>query len=174
MDNGLEEFAIRLEAMLPRLMRSLFNPDPEDPLIELPMAQLRVMRTLFVGDRTVSDLSEDFALSMSACTQMINRLESMGLVARRGDTDDRRVRHIGLSEEGRHKMLERRRRRVDRAKKVLAGMEESEQNQVVSVLEKLLATAEPHAHGAESLSTTAELEQALPIMPPYAPKEPGG
>ena len=104
MDNRNLELAIRLEALLPKVMRALFNPDPTDPLIELPMAQLRMVRLLTNRDYTVSDLSEEFNLSMSACTQMVNRLETMGLVARRGDEGDRRIRHVGLSEKGKRQM----------------------------------------------------------------------
>jgi DNA-binding MarR family transcriptional regulator len=154
----LKDFAASLETLLPRLIRALFNPDPDDSLMELPVAQLRVMRTLTHGDRTVSELSEEFGLSMSACTQMVNRLESMGLVSRRGDEGDRRVRHIGLSEEGR--------------RQVLVGLPQSEQAHIIELLEKLLAIAEDHSPGRESHAIDAEqLEQGLPLMRPSPQEE---
>lgn len=165
------EFAIKLEAMFPRVIRAIFASDPSDPLMDLQIAQIRVMRTLFRGDRTVSDLSEEFGLSMSACTQMINRLEAMGLVDRRGDSDDRRIRHIGLSEKGLAQMKERQRLRVSRAQQTLQNLTAEEQERIVWALERLLLEAGTISGRGDSLTTTAELEQALPVMPPYSPQD---
>lgn len=165
MADQTREFAARLETLMPRLIRSLFNPDPEDPLVDLPLAQLRVIRTLWHGNRTVSELSEEFGLSMSACTQMVNRLESMGLVARREDEEDRRVRHVGLSEKGRLQMRARHERRVDRAASVLVGFTGEEQEQVVSLLQRMLVVAEQNARGKETLVSIAEELQAFPLAP---------
>ncbi len=169
MDNPNTLLAIRLETLLPKVMRALFNPDPEDPMTDLPMAQLRMVRLLTNRDYTVSELSEEFNLSMSACTQMVNRLETMGLVTRRGDEGDRRIRHVTLSEKGKRQMQDRHQRRVARAEKVLDSLPEGMSEQVVSALEALVAATSGRVSGADSVATTAELEQALPSTPPYSP-----
>jgi MarR family 2-MHQ and catechol resistance regulon transcriptional repressor len=164
-DNSSFELATTMEVQLPRVMRALFAADPKDPLVELQIAQLRMMRVLFLGDRTVSDLSEEFNLSMSACTQMVNRLESLGLVDRRGDVDDRRIRHIGLTDDGLMKMQARHKRRVERAEKLLSSLTDEARQEIRRALEILVEAAGPYATGIESLATTAELEHGMSAPP---------
>lgn len=133
--------ARELETLLPNLMRSLFGTDKDDPLTELTMPQLRIMRMVLEGDHTVSSLSEEMALSVSAATQMVNRLEHSGLVERAEYPADRRMKRVRLSARGLALMHRRRDRRVERIRQVLTEMSPEEKDSLVDRLREFHVAA---------------------------------
>jgi DNA-binding MarR family transcriptional regulator len=84
-DETLQEQAEKLECLLPRLMRRLFTLEIDHPAMELPLAQLRMSLILQGGPRSISSLSEEMSISVSATTQIADRLERAGMVARVSD-----------------------------------------------------------------------------------------
>ncbi len=167
MDKEIER-AIKLEALVPRLIRSMFQHDEDSQWIELPVGQIRVMRLLYAGPSTPSDLSAQLSLSVSAITQVANRLEALGLIERSEDSEDRRVRHLRLSPEGQKLMYRRHTMRVRRARTALAALDQKKQQQIIDSLEELLAVCEPSLfRGVEPPEVTAEIEQLLPPPPVY-------
>lgn len=162
----LEERAERLEALWPVIARMLFRPADDDPLSELPVAQLRVIRVLALGSRTLSELAGELNLSMSAATQIANRLEEAGLVEKVGDSHDRRIRHLSLSERGTALMDARRQGRVDRVKQVFGRIPEARQIAILTEFDILLeACRQVLPPKSDSVAMVAELEQALPLPP---------
>ena len=171
MDSSLDR-AIKLEALVPRLIRSIFQHDEDSQWIELPVGQIRVMRLLYAGPSTPSELSGQLSLSVSAITQVANRLEALGLIERSEDCDDRRVRHLRLSARGHALMFRRHTGRVMRAQLALSAVDEETQQQIIDSLEKLLSVCHPDLFkGVESPDVTAEIEQLLPPPPPYLRSE---
>jgi DNA-binding MarR family transcriptional regulator len=163
LSDDAKQAATHLENLFPRVQRALFHPDPEDPLRDLPLAQLRMMRLLFGSNRTPSELSVETGLSISAVTQLANRLEALGLVSRRVDEEDRRVRYLGLSPDGQAKMNERQKRRVERAESVLAVIDPARRKVVIDALEDLYEAARKvRGEGKDSLALLAEQEQRMP------------
>lgn len=161
------ERAARMEILLPQVMRALFRPALDDPLSELTMAQIRIMRILYAEDRTPSDLGEELGMSVSAVTQMSNRLEHMMLIERIDDKEDRRVKHLRLTENGRFLMLQRHDRRVSNAADVLALLSEERQAEILDVLEELRRVTSLNRPISEpdSLVMVAEMEGVLPPLP---------
>ncbi len=67
----------------------------------LTYVQFSVLMRLHHGERCgVSDIGEQLGVSRAAASQMVDRLVQMGLVERREDPDDRRVRRLSLTERG--------------------------------------------------------------------------
>ena len=85
-----------------RVMRALmFAEPPVSELHVLPLAQLRLLWTIFYhGDATMKDYSEKLSVSQSTVTQLAERLIRRSLVERRADTLDRRVVRLHLSATG--------------------------------------------------------------------------
>lgn len=158
--------AVRLESLLPTVMRVLFRHDGDEPLVELSVAQMRMMRLLYARDRMPGEVSTELGLTPSAVTQIANRLEKSGLIERRSDPTDRRVRLIGLSEDGRQKMRQRQAYRVSRAEGVLVALSDAHRRALVEALEDLVEAA-PTIAAPDPIALVAELEQALPTVPPY-------
>jgi DNA-binding MarR family transcriptional regulator len=104
--------AAKLESLLPKLMRRLFTLDPSHPANDLPLAQLRVCTILQAGPRTVSAIGEELGISVSAATQIADRLERVGFVERVAERDDRRMKKVQLTAHGDEVMASRREKRV--------------------------------------------------------------
>jgi DNA-binding MarR family transcriptional regulator len=150
----------------------MFKPDPNDPLVELPVGQMRMMRLLTTKAWTPSSLGEELGLSVSAVTQMANRLDSIGFVDRIEDPSDRRVKHLMLTPLGREMMTRRQERRVHRLESVLSKMSEKRQIEFIVLLEELLEASAAAAEVMDnSIFMEAEMEQKLPLPPSYVTEE---
>jgi DNA-binding MarR family transcriptional regulator len=161
MKNSLRADAERVEALVPQAMRALYRQDPSDPLLDFSVAQLRMLRSLREGSCTASSLGEALGLSVSAITQMANRLEASGLVERIDDVADRRIKHLSLTERGLKLLGERRSRRIDQAQEVLARLTGEERAQLIHALDKVVL-AGGAIEGTQPHSLVAELELRLP------------
>jgi DNA-binding MarR family transcriptional regulator len=85
-----------------RVMRALMFEEPPVPELNvLPLAQLRLLWTVFYHpDATMKDYSEKLSVSQSTVTQLAERLIRRGLLERQADTHDRRVVRLHLNSLG--------------------------------------------------------------------------
>ena len=138
---SLDQQAEDLEGLLPRLMRQLFTIDPEHATAELPLAQLRLCYTLMSGSRSLTSIAEELSVSVSAATQLADRLERANLVARVVCAEDRRVKRLKLTDYGANAMESRRRIRVEYARKALEHLPEARRELVLEILGEMLSAA---------------------------------
>ncbi len=139
--SALRDMAVETEKLLPRIMRRMFTLDAAHPANDLTLAQLRLCTILQAGPQTVSALSEELAISVSALTQLADRLERAGLVERVPMLSDRRCRRIQLTEEGARVMELRREMRVKRAEGALARLSPEAREHILDNLRVLLDAA---------------------------------
>ncbi len=130
----------RLSTLLVSLARGLFGGD--DHVSELPLRQLRVCAILHGGPKSMSELSRELGVSLSAMTQIADRLERSRLVKRSFEGTDRRVRCLQLTARGQRIMRLREDARTQRASQVLRRLSAGEQDSVISALETLLRACE--------------------------------
>ncbi|MDX1934034.1 MAG: MarR family transcriptional regulator [Capsulimonadales bacterium] len=137
----LERQAAELERLLPIISRQLFSTDPAHPIADLPLGQFRLCTLLHKeGRRTMSQIGEDLGISVSAVTQMADRLERAGLVERTSDTTgDRRNRYLRLTLHGRSLMQSRTAQRLERTTEALRQMTVEERARLIEILDKLRA-----------------------------------
>ena len=135
---SLQQQAERLESLLPKLGRALSIPQELDPLSELTPAQLRFVRAIRGEPRPLSEVAHELQMSLSAATQLAQRLEDQGLLQRLPDPEDKRVRRIGLSPEGEAKLEARRCLRLKSASIILQGLSQLHREQVIVALERLV------------------------------------
>ncbi len=107
------EQAESLATLLPALMRQLMA-GVKDPASDLPLGQLRVCSILCGGSRPMSALSRELGVSLSAMTQIADRMERAKLVRRVPEGTDRRIRCLQLAERGRQIMRRHEQARVER------------------------------------------------------------
>lgn len=124
-------------SLLPTLMRMLSAFD-DDPAAELPLAQLRLCNILYAGPCSMSALSREFGVSLSAMTRIADRLESARLVKRVAVGNDRRVRHLQLTPRGKTIMRQREAARVRSMSAVLRHLPRSRRKDVQNALEMLM------------------------------------
>ncbi len=137
-DPSLHEQAASIVDLMPRLMRMLFDLNTDDPAIDLPVAQLRVCGILRDGPQAMSAISKELKITLSATTQIADRLERAGLVERVTEADDRRVKCLQLTSKGYEIMRNRRECRTAGVEAVLARMNPETRSEVVDALQVLL------------------------------------
>ena len=149
-DTTLQQQAVELECLLPRLMRRMLTLERDHPATELPLAQLRVCTILQGGARTLSAIGDELNISVSATTQIADRLERAGLVERVCGQDDRRTKKLQLSLMGAEMMRSRREQRTAHAARALAYLAPEQRENALLVLQALMeavnATVPPAPH----------------------------
>ncbi len=129
--------AKRMTELLMSLMRDIFAVDVQAS--ELPMRQLRVCAMLYEGSRSMSSLSRELGVSLSAMTQIADRLERAHLVKRAFEGTDRRVRCLQLTPRAQRIMRLRENSRIQRASAALEQLTPEEQANVLTTLQALRA-----------------------------------
>jgi DNA-binding MarR family transcriptional regulator len=125
---------------LRQLMRHL-SAGQEDPAVELPLAQLRVCSVLSGGPLSMSALGRELGVSLSAMTQIADRLERARLVNRVNQGADRRVRLLQLTEHGEKMMLLHQEVRIRRISTVLEHLTPKTRKEVTAALQNLIRAA---------------------------------
>jgi DNA-binding MarR family transcriptional regulator len=98
-----DELIARIEAAEARIM-ALALRDRSAGLfaLDLSMQQFKALFLVAIGGELAGhDLADQLGVGLATTSGIVDRLEKRGLVARRVDPDDRRVRRIGLTDEGR-------------------------------------------------------------------------
>ncbi|MBS1718160.1 MAG: winged helix-turn-helix transcriptional regulator [Armatimonadetes bacterium] len=134
----LREAAIRLEQLIPLSLRALFH-GAEDPLGWLSVSQIRIFRSIEGGPVSASDLAEIHGLTLGAISQHMTRLQAAGLIDIEPDPNDRRVRILTVSAEGKALSERRAAARQAAAEKLLRVMPE---DQLLALLDGLTFLAE--------------------------------
>ena len=130
--------ALTIVNLWPRINRLLFTLDINDPTIELPVAQMRVCSILRDGPRTMSSISLELGISVSAVTQITDRLVRAGMAERVMEDEDRRVRLLQLTPRAEEIMNTRRARRAARVQQALTHIPPPERATIIEVLNQLL------------------------------------
>lgn len=134
--------AERLDNLMRKLLRAMSSGDG-DPLNDLPIAQLKVVRVLATGEKSAGDVGHELGLSPSALSQLVQRLACTGLIVKEEDSSDRRVKRLSLSKSGMQKVRERDKLRHAKATKLLQGLTDEEQDKLLELMEKLVTVKTP-------------------------------
>lgn len=114
----------------------------DDPASALPLRQLRVCAALYVAPQSMSALGRELGFSLSAMTQIADRLERAGLVTRWFDAPDRRVRRLRLTPRARRMLRLREEARIRRVAAVLATMTDEARESTLSAFKALRQAAQ--------------------------------
>ena len=116
------------------------------------------------GPVRLTALAAKEGVSQPSMTQLIQRLERLGLVARLADPDDGRAALIGITEDGQTLLNDRKRMRRERLKALMATLTAEEESALwlaarvaLPTLYRLAANADCPAHSdsAERVESTA-------------------
>lgn len=133
-DSDVPAHAAEANELLMSIVRDLLYV--EDRTSNLPLRQLRVCARLYDGALSMSQLSRRMGVSLSAMTQIADRLERAGLVTRVANGPDRRVRCLTLTASGRRAMRAREKARLA---KLSAAFEMMNDKSRVELIEGLRA-----------------------------------
>jgi DNA-binding MarR family transcriptional regulator len=134
------EQAHSFASLLPKLLRQL-SAGVGDPVMDLPLAQLRVCSILCDGPRPISALSRELGVSVSAMTQIADRLERARLAKREPMHGDRRVRCLRLTRRGETMMQHHDQARAARMAQMLEHLTPEEQHAAADALQSMIRAA---------------------------------
>lgn len=128
--------------------------------------QLAVLRKAAQLERTpIGGLARAVHLSQPTVTGILDRLEKRGLVQRTRDEQDRRAVNIGITPSGKALLDRAPSLLQDQFRKELDKLQEWEQTQMLSILQRIAAMME-----AEGLAATPHLTTSMyEVAPPPAP-----
>lgn len=138
MDEMIKDQSRSLTRLLSKVMRRLFTLQSDQPAMELPLAQLRVCNCLYCRPRSMSEVGKKLGISLSAVTQIADRLERSGMVERLPEAEDRRSKSLQLTPQGMEVMRLRRETRLQQAETALEKLTEMERVAVLDALQVLL------------------------------------
>jgi len=152
-----------LQRALFRVLKSLvFRGDPNSPLIELPISQLRCLHVIAEQEGLkMLEVSHKLEVKLPALSQIVDRLVKRGLVERHADSQDRRVVRLCLTEQARAILAEAHTARQARMTATRQNLGERAIRAVIKGLELL-------AEAAERVEA-AEREAAPPFSPDSDP-----
>lgn len=108
----------------------------------LSMGQTRVLFHLFHGSSCgVSDIGGLLGVTNPAASQMVHRLVTLGLIHRTEDPDDRRVKQLQLTENGRLIVMERIEARRRWMEQLTYALTSEEQTLIIDALNLLVDAA---------------------------------
>jgi DNA-binding MarR family transcriptional regulator len=145
-ETTVAEQAGAMATLLPSVMRQLFTFQG-DLAAELPLAQLRVCGMLNDGPRAMSVLSRELGVSLSAMTQIADRLERSGLIKRVAEPGDRRIKCLQLTRRGTAMIEKREAARIERLTAVLQHLSPQARQELLESLEALRGACAAEAAG---------------------------
>lgn len=122
--------------LLHSLLRALASGS-NDPAAELPLAQLRVCHVLQAGAQSISIISRELHVSVSAVTQIADRLERAKLVHRVAEDGDRRVRRLQLTRQGENLLQLHDEDRIRRTGAMLEQLTPKVRKEAAAMMERL-------------------------------------
>ncbi len=120
--------------------------------LDLTMAQLKMLFVLdnVDGDPTSSEIARAVGLSPAATGRAIDALERQGVVVRRDDDADRRVKRILLTDAGRHAVGRIAAARRDGLRRIVEPLSPDERAALAEAIGPLLTSSTDCAAGAET------------------------
>lgn len=131
---------------------------------ELTMSQLRMLFVLeHAGhDMAVNELAEHVGLSVAAAGRSVDAVVRTGLLSRREDESDRRIKRIGLTETGRNAIVQIGQARRRGVESFVAKLDASERAALASAVETLGALTSRHLPPPGGLNASSSSCTALP------------
>lgn len=106
--------------------------------VGLTAPQLLILQTINkLGATSISKLSNEVSLSQATVTNIIDRLESRNLVTRHRSTEDKRVVHATLTQEGNDKIIAAPTPLQDVFSKRFSELKSWEQSMIVASLQRV-------------------------------------
>lgn len=122
---------------------------------ELSLTQVKVLHMLEEKEQTecsIKAIADQFAMSMAAMSRCIDGLHQRGLVERREDTDDRRIKRVRISPPGRDLVGQLTETRLSQLDHILSTLTEPQRKRLSAALDPILARDEVAACRPKGLS----------------------
>jgi DNA-binding MarR family transcriptional regulator len=114
------------------------------PVDDLSLTAASTLHRLDVdGPRRLTELAGAEGVTQPAMTQLVSRLERLGLARRRADPQDGRVVLVQITQRGREVMRRRREVRTQRVTELMASLDDDDRAAITAALPALHRLTEP-------------------------------
>ena len=123
-----------IEVFMHRSMRNIIHFAKESGL---SMTQIGAMFRIRHGSSGVSDIGDDLGVTSAAASQMLERMVQQGLIVRSEDPNDRRVKHLVLTDKGQttlHEGIQARQKWIEELAELLTDEEKESALGVLQIL----------------------------------------
>jgi DNA-binding MarR family transcriptional regulator len=137
MDNA--HAAVRFAELFGGVYRRFYKRIPVGQHLLTSESTAALQHLIEAGPLTVAEAAAHLGRSQSAMSEMIDRLERRGLVARVVDTRDRRRTLVWLTDDGRDALDEARQVLSEsRLRDAFAGLDDAERKMLIDLMSKLI------------------------------------
>jgi DNA-binding MarR family transcriptional regulator len=143
MDPFVDTLGEWIEVFMRRSMHNFISYSKEKGL---SMSQIGALFRIFRGSCSVSDIGDNLGVTNAAASQMLERLVQQGLILRKEDPGDRRVKQVELTGKGRQIVQESIAARQGWLENLAHTLSDDEREQVIAALNILIEKAE-HLEG---------------------------
>jgi DNA-binding MarR family transcriptional regulator len=121
---------------------------------DVTLTQVKLMHVLDrpEADRTLKDLAEEMSFSLAGASRSIDALHQRGLVERREDEHDRRMKRVRITDEGRELLRRLNEMRVALLEQFVETIPETERRQLLDVLSPIVEREEVAAYRPQGLT----------------------
>jgi DNA-binding MarR family transcriptional regulator len=109
------------------------------------------------GPTRISELANALGITAGSATVACQRLEKAAFLTRTRQAHDERVVQVALTEQGQALIEEWRQQRLEAVTQLLSVLDEGEQEELRSLIERLLAAAEAQGFEEQMLTPTGKL-----------------
>ncbi|WFE30252.1 MarR family transcriptional regulator [Solwaraspora sp. WMMD791] len=155
-----------------RRLQLLFASDRSDPLFDaqLTVPQLKILLLLYLhGSTSGQELSQVLGVRMATVTGIVDRLVAHRLVGRREDPQDRRVRRVELTDDGRDLIDRIVTAGTDRHARLLARLDTDELRTVAAAARLMVDAAEADLAETDGAAGRPRPAGACGTPPPVPP-----
>lgn len=140
-------FSYLFSTSTPDFFRALSEAD-------VTLTQVKLMHVLDApdADRTLKDLAEEMSFSLAGASRSIDALHQRGLVERREDENDRRMKRVRITPEGRELLRRLNEMRVALLAQFVETMTDPERRTLLAALSPLVGREEIAAYRPAGLS----------------------
>jgi DNA-binding MarR family transcriptional regulator len=139
MNKGAKAAPVELVSLLHTAYAAQAEIETKLSVVGLSLAKLLALKALSDAGESLplGQLAERLSCVKSNVTQLVDRLEADGFVARKADPDDRRTRLAVLTTAGRKACKEGTRLQQEAERELLTTLTQDEAHQLAALLEKL-------------------------------------
>lgn len=134
-----EKLSLKLFVVLTRALDSVRKGvEKEIRSYGLNPTEFAVLELLYnKGEQTVQKIGEKVLIASSSITYVVDKLEKKNLILRTPNQEDRRITQVSITEEGKTMMNEIFPGHVQAVQRILAGLDTTEKEEMISQLKKL-------------------------------------
>jgi len=141
MGEEIKEYVNQMIALLPDLAKAFRTDEPQEVLhMDISFPEIFVLRQLSLKEEpSMSELGRSISMDLSTLTRTVDKLVEKEFVARRRDSEDRRMVRVALTAKGQKIIIRFEQQRKKHIESILRQMTSQERRDLLNIFKTLHA-----------------------------------